>query len=543
MPTTRELTLATARRITRTPRPLLTPLMLAALGIAGAARAQDGAATSAPSTKELLERIERLEASNRALAGEVETLRSADGEAWLTEERANEIRSIVSDVLADSATRDSLQSAVSTAGWNDGFYMQSADGRFRMEVGGMMQFRYIWSYVPQGVSGINFPANTAYSWIADDVESRSGWDLPNTELNLKGHVFGESWQYKIKGAFSNQDEAIVGETPFANLGSGSGTFRLLDAYVRAEVSDDFAVRVGQFKLPFAREQLVDTENQLAVSSSTIVEHLGIGRSQGVELSWYSSNARAMAAFSNGGSDNLYGVLKPVGTDPANSYYQSDVTAYALTGRFEWKLAGKWSQFNSMTSPPGDEYGLMVGVAGHVQSSDLDNGTEDSPYGQNNWYALTADVTAMYGGATLFGAFFYHQTDSGAAYIQGVNNFSPSAAFDIGTTETWGAMVQASYYILPKWEVFGRFEFGSADIPLITNITAPTFVDTLENGNDLMLLSVGVNWYIDGEDFKWSSDAGVSFDKVDGVWWNGENGWRASGEENEFVLRSQLQIAF
>jgi hypothetical protein len=197
----------------------------------------------------------------------------------------------------------------------------------------------------------------------------------------------------------------------------------------------------------------------------------------------------------------------------------------------------------MTSPPGDEYGLMVGVAGHVQSSDLDNGTEDSPYGENNWYALTADVTAMYGGATLFGAFFYHQTDSGAAYIQGVNNFSPSAAFDIGTTETWGAMVQASYYILPKWEVFGRFEFGSADIPLITNITAPTFVDTLENGNDLMLLSVGVNWYIDGEDFKWSSDAGVSLDKVDGIWWNGENGWRASGEENEFVLRSQLQIAF
>ena len=65
-------------------------------------------------------------------------------------------------------------------------------------------------------------------------------------------------------------------------------------------------------------------------------------------------------------------------------------------------------------------------------------------------AKAADVTAMYGGATLFGAFFYHQTDSGAAYIQGVNNFSPSAAFDIGTSETWGAMVQASYYIMPKW---------------------------------------------------------------------------------------------
>ena len=227
----------------------------------------------------------------------------------------------------------------------------------------------------------------------------------------------------------------------------------------------------------------------------------------------------------------------------NSEYASDGVDWAFTGRFEWKLAGKWSQFNSMTSPPGDEYGLMVGVAGHVQSSDLDNGTEDSPYGENIWYGLTADVTAMYGGATLFGAFFYHQTDSGAAYIQGVNNFSPSAAFDIGTSETWGAMVQASYYILPKWEVFGRFEYGTADITNINALTNPSGAPTLENGNDLTILSVGLNWYIDGEDFKWTSDAGVAFDAIDGIWWNGANGWRATSEQNEIVVRSQLQIAF
>ena len=91
MPYTAELNSATVRRIIRTPRPLLTPLMLAALGIAGAARAQDGG-SSVPSTKELLDRIERLEASNRALAGEVQTLRSSDENGWLSEERAAEIR-------------------------------------------------------------------------------------------------------------------------------------------------------------------------------------------------------------------------------------------------------------------------------------------------------------------------------------------------------------------------------------------------------------------------------------------------------------------
>ncbi|MEY3027469.1 MAG: hypothetical protein RLZZ238_2366, partial [Planctomycetota bacterium] len=161
----------------------------------------------------------------------------------------------------------------------------------------------------------------------------------------------------------------------------------------------------------------------------------------------------------------------------------------------------------------------------------------------NWYGLTADVSAMYGGASLFASFFYHQTDSGAAYIQGGNNFTPASAADIGTTEVWGATLQASYYLLPNWEVFGRFEYGSASTGELSNITAPTGATSLDNGNDLMLLSVGLNWYIDGEDFKWTSDVGVSLDKVDGIWWNGNNGWRASGEEHEIVLRTQLQMAF
>jgi len=526
----------------RTPRPLLTPLMLAALGIAGAARAQDGS-SSLPSAADLIQRIERLEAQNRALASEVQTLRAEDGEAWLTEERASEIRSIVSDVLADSATRSSLQGAGMTGGWDDGFFLQSSDGRFRLEAGGLVQMRYIYSNIPDGLSGISWPSNTAYSWIADNVENRSGFDMPHTQLELKGHVFGPTWKYKVKGEFSNQDEAIVGQSPFANLGSGSGTFRLLDAYVRADLNDEFSVRFGQFKLPFAREQLVDTENQLAVSRSTIVEHLGIGRSQGVELTWTSNNARWMIAYSDGGTDNVYGVLKPAGSDPANSAYVSDSTDWAVTSRFEWKLAGNWNQFNSMTSPPGDEYGVLFGIAGHAQQGDPDNGTETASGEPNTWLAATADISVMYGGASIFGSIFYHHTDSGLAYVQGGNNFSTPDYFDIGKNESWGAMIQAAYYLTPKWEVFGRFEYGYANPEGIVRITSPSGTRSLDQGNALSILSGGVNWYIDGEDFKWSSDVGVAFDGVDGVWWNGDNGWRVTSEQNEIVLRSQIQIAF
>ena len=57
MPTVSHRMCRGPRRPFFTPKPLLTPLMIAALGVAGAARADDGASASA----ELLKRIERLE--------------------------------------------------------------------------------------------------------------------------------------------------------------------------------------------------------------------------------------------------------------------------------------------------------------------------------------------------------------------------------------------------------------------------------------------------------------------------------------------------
>jgi hypothetical protein len=511
-------------------------LHAAALGVCASARA-DGAAT--PPVSDLIERIERLEASNRALAGEVETLRSRDGDAWLTEQRAEEIRGIVTDVLADSSTRTSLQSAGMTAGWNDGFFLQSPDERFLLQAKGLIQARYIFSSIEDGVSGVNIDNN----YIADNVENRSGFDMPNTQLDLRGHVFGPGWQYRVRGGFSSDSEVSIGQNPLANLGPGSGDFQLIDAWVRAELSDEWALRVGQFKLPFAREQLVDAQFQMPVARSTIVEHLGVGISQGIELAFTSSDVRAMVAYSNGGDDNVYGILKGAGTMPVNSPWDNDTVNWAVTGRFEWKGAGQWSQFNSMTSPPGDEFAMLFGIACNAQEGDPDSGTTSNQGEPNTWINTTADATLFFGGATLFGSFTYSYMDSGSAFVEGSNGLGVPDFFDIGRNESWGAVLQASYYFVPKWEVFGRFEYGKADIPNIGNILNPPGTSSLSNGNDLQIATIGVNWYIDGEDLKWSADGGIALSAVDGVWWNGANGWRAAAEENELVFRTMLQLAF
>jgi hypothetical protein len=50
------------------------------------------------------------------------------GDDWLTQQRADEIRGLVRDVLADADTRASLLQDGMTAGWDKGFFLGSADG-------------------------------------------------------------------------------------------------------------------------------------------------------------------------------------------------------------------------------------------------------------------------------------------------------------------------------------------------------------------------------------------------------------------------------
>lgn len=536
MPTTQHRTCLSFPRFARSPRPILTPLMLAALGLGAPARADATAADVAatPPVGELIRRIEALEASNKALSGEVETLRGAQGEAWLSEERAAEIRSLVSDVLADSEMRDSLQTAGMTAGWNDGFFLASPDGRFYMQAGGMVQSRFIFGYVPNGAAGTGPSAPAS---VSDTRENLSGFDLPGTQLELKGHVFGEEFGYKIKGEFTNVADVALGQNPVENLGPQGSSFRLLDAYTRLRLADDFSLRVGQFKLPFAREQLVDKSRQLAVARSTIVEHLGIGRSQGVEAAWAWDDLRIMAAYSNGGQDNVFGVLKIAGTEPLGSPWFTDTVDFAVTARSEWKFAGEWHQFDSMTSPPGDAFAMMWGLAAHYQAGDPDLGGTTVNAPPNDWFIMTTDVSAMFGGATLFASLTYSYADSGQAYIVGPFAFSTA---NIGVSSSWGAVVQGSIYLVPKWELFARYEWGDADITNIADISSAAL---LSRGNALNLATIGVNWYIDGEDLKWSADMGFALDSVDGVWANTNNGWRPAAETGEFVFRTQLQLAF
>ena len=69
--------------------------------------------------------VQNLEAQVNALRAEVADLK---GDNWLNEARAEEVRTLVQDVLADSDTRASLLQSGMSAGYDNGFVIGSADG-------------------------------------------------------------------------------------------------------------------------------------------------------------------------------------------------------------------------------------------------------------------------------------------------------------------------------------------------------------------------------------------------------------------------------
>jgi len=173
----------------------------------------------ADTNSELQERLARAEARIAEL--------SANTDAnWLEDQRADEIRELVRDVLADADSRANMVGNGSPVTVN---------------VHGFTQFR--WTY--------NHSAT-------DGVDNTHGFNLPRTRLEVSGDVY--DWDYVISGQWND-----------------GNAFNLLDAY--AERS---GFRFGQFKSPFMKEVLVGQTDTLASERTLVANTFGQGRSQGIQ---------------------------------------------------------------------------------------------------------------------------------------------------------------------------------------------------------------------------------------------------------------------
>lgn len=447
-------------------------------------------AGSDESYSEALRRIDLLQE-------ELTEMKQQQGEEWLTEQRAQEIRSLVQDVLADADTRASLQSSGMTAGWDKNFFLSSPDGNFKLKVGGQIQFRYLLNYRDNPGDG-------------NGRGTTSGFENTRTKLWFAGNIFDRSWTYRVQGNFSqNSFGNVEGEievpdgmggtttsTFASDVNGSSGRFVLEDAYVQKDFDNGFYVRGGQFKIPLSREQLVSSSRQMVIERSTLNDRYGGDRSQGVEIGWQGDWLRFMVMYHDG-------------LDAANTAWDSETTNntdWAFAGRAEFKLAGNWQQFYDLVSWNGDEFGLLLGIAANAQREDVTGDKE---------FLLTADATANFGGANLFGSLYYSYVDFGAG----------------GDANQFGFQVQGGFFLVPEqFQLYARYEWADPDI---------------DGEEDLSQLFVGLNWFFNRHAAKLSTDVGFSFNEVTAFWAFNRGGTLVDGadEDGQFVWRSQFQLLF
>src|SRR5579862_505213 len=67
-----------------------------------------------------------------ALKARLTQLEARDQENWMTQERADQIRAIVKDVLADAKAQE--QRTNPDFGYNNGFYIESPDKNFKLTI-------------------------------------------------------------------------------------------------------------------------------------------------------------------------------------------------------------------------------------------------------------------------------------------------------------------------------------------------------------------------------------------------------------------------
>tara|TARA_Y100000589_G_scaffold289688_1_gene291933 strand:+ start:441 stop:1982 length:1542 start_codon:yes stop_codon:yes gene_type:complete len=491
----------------------LAPLLLSiATGFAQEVSEQSSASdVSSRQMDDILKQLEEVRAQNEQIRSENQQMREeidflhADATRdWLTEQRAEEIKELVQDVLADADTRSSLMGSGLMAGWSDGFFLASADGRFRLNVGALMQVRFMANILNGGEGSVLGEDGTRY-----------GFENTTTRINLGGHVFDDT-EFFIEMGFGRTD-------PF-HFTADDQVFgsRLYEAWVRHRLTDNIAIKAGIFKLPYTREFLVYEGLQLAVERSLIDYRFGLGRSQGVQLDVAMGPVRGQLAYTNG-STALFS-LRGLGENvvPPWAAYRAD-TEWSVTGRLEWLLQGEWEQFRQFTSPTHEEFGMMIGVAGHGQSEERDRTSRNF---RNTLYGVTADLSVDFGGASAFASIIYeHQLHPGGA---------------IQSIDYWGMVVQGSMYLDPKWEVYARYEMGG---PFRQDLDPPSAGGIDDQG--VAIATVGFNYYIDGQDVKWTTDFGYAIDPISTFMVVDQTGWRPDPENHgaQFLIRSQLQLMF
>lgn len=411
------------------------------------------AGAAPPESPSVSAEVDQLRDVIKNLQQQVDQLKAENDDQWLTEQRADEIRGLVHDVLADADTRASLLQSGMMAGYDKGFFLSSADGNYLLRISGQLQIRYVYNWREDG---------------ADD-SNRYGFEVRRAKVGFKGSVFDPSWTYDL----------LIG----AN--QSTGTVTLDDnAWVQKDFGNGLKLKLGQMKGPFSREDVLSSTKLFAVERSLVNSFFTIGVVQGIAGIYEADKWRITGMYSDGQRSN-------------NTSWSTEDTEYAFSARGEWLAIGEEFKSNDQYNGfRGTTPGLVLGAAINYQSGEYGTDTNDN---ETTNFGLTADATYLASGWSVAGAVFYRKLD-------------PQTGESANQT---GFLIRGGYFFSDSIELYGQYEWASADIDGVDDLSVLTIgvnkyfdkhnlkwqTDIGYSFNELssVFASDGAGWLADSED--------------------------------------------
>jgi hypothetical protein len=443
------------------------------------------------------------------LKAEIASLKAAQGDQWLTEQRAEQIRGVVQDVLADSSTRSSFQGAAATSGYDNGFFLSSADGNFKLKVNALEQVRFTWGN-GYGATGNGPNADTNNQW---------GFENRRTQVFFSGNVVDPSWKYLVGMAIDSQPDPYVRGSVYSLI-TGDPQFQLYYAQITKDLGDGFSVTVGQQNAAFTLQSQLFNAGMTQMGEYSIFEYaFGLGQQVGISAKWEKDAFRAMGGYYNA-------AYTPLGLGGAYQWNNDNNQSVALTGRAEFKMAGSWDQFSKESSFKGEEFGLVGGAGIFWQNARAQN--DQPPYGFAP-VGITVDANAKFGGFNAIAQVIWQN----------------SYAFQDPNASTWGFNLQGGAFLTEDFELFAAWNYNNIGTESVDPTTLAT---TAVPGIASNFLQLGGNWYFAKNNMKMSVLATIPLNAAAGEQGSfspaGQSfGMVNSAPGNNFGLVVQLQLMF
>jgi hypothetical protein len=427
---------------------------------------------------------------------EVAQLRAQQSESWLNQQRTEEVRAVVRDVIAASQSRPTFGNTIT--GYNDkGFYIAASPG-YLLRVGAMIQFRYIADHRASG-PGID--------------TQEGGFQLRRIKLRFEGNVISPELDYRVQFDADRDSGGVV----------------LQDAWLRYHFSPELFVIAGQFQDFYSREQMTSSRRLMGIERSVAATIFASSSDyvQGVGLQWDATDRLRLdftvndgvASGAPGGGVTGTGFL-----NPGHDFYD-DSTRVAVTGRAELRVAGDWSETQDLSAWPEDAPALFVGTAVHEEIGKSPRNTTPQIGAYDSFLMATADVVAKYRGLTVLAAGYTWHFDLAEGNAHGAS------------LDNYAATLQAAYQLIPeRLEPYVKYDWIHVD-------------PSLTDANELNTLTAGFNYYFRRHALRLSADVLWAMNNVNTYNTLGTNlsglGLLpdAAGRSDQIVGRAQIQVMF